>query len=71
MLTQENSKPLVKSTQVWVNVGLAAATAALSAALPQFKGFIEAHPQLALNAGLLFNSLWRIFITKQPIDRVF
>lgn len=65
-LTKE-AKPVAKSSQVWGNFGIAA----LVMAIPQVREFAMDHPQIWTSAMAVVNILWRVFITKKPIEGIF
>ena len=61
----EQTKPVVKSSQVWVNVIMG-----LAAFFPPVQEFLQSNPDAALWIVTGVNALWRVFITKTAIKGV-
>lgn len=64
------SKPAIKSSQNWANVGAVAAIGILGKTVPAVGDFLSAHPKLVVGAMGIMNILWRTFITKKPIEGI-
>ena len=64
------AKPAVKSSQVWANIGIAAGAGALAAVSPEISKALASHPVLAIAGVSVVNLLWRVFITKEPIEGI-
>lgn len=64
------SKPAIKSSQNWANVGVVAVLGVLGKTVPAVGDFLSAHPELVVSAVGLMNILWRTFITKKPIEGI-
>jgi len=59
------TKPVAKSSQIWVNIFMGGL-----AFFPQVQKIIVDNPELIPAVITIVNILWRLFLTKKPIEGI-